>query len=358
MLNVTRLEIARKRRRLTSKALAEKAGIGSVTLSRIVKGKQIPDESTEQKIIAALDYPREFFERDDLDLIEANTASFRSMSSMTAREREAALSAGSLAYEILSWLEAHYDLPEPDLLDLGHENSNAASAARMLRQYWAIGEKPIGNVVKLLEAKGVRVFSLSENTKNVDAFSLWRNGEPFIFLNTFKTAERSRFDAAHELGHLVLHRHGGPVHREAEQEANQFASSFLMPSADIRSHISYVTSLDQVIRAKTRWGVSAAALCYRLHKLKILSDWQYRSFCIQINQRFKNSEPKPLGRETSSIWRMVFQDLWRSGIAPNSISKSLSIPDEELQSLIYGLTGEALSKPSQELGRSPLRVVK
>src|SRR3546814_6566541 len=53
-----------------------------------------------------------------------------------------------------------------------------------------------------------------EDTKNVDAFSCWRNGQPFVFLNTFKSAERSRFDAAHELAHLVLHRHGGPQGRE------------------------------------------------------------------------------------------------------------------------------------------------
>lgn len=44
----------------------------------------------------------------------------------------------------------------------------------------------------------------------IDAFSLWRDDRPYIFLNTSKSAERSRFDAAHELGHLVLHRQGTP----------------------------------------------------------------------------------------------------------------------------------------------------
>ena len=99
-------------------------------------------------------------------------------------------------------------------------------------------------MIKLLESKGVRVFSLAENTKNVDAFSCWRNDVPYIFLNTFKSADRSRLDAAHELAHLVLHRHGGPRQgREAEIEANSFASSFLMPS---RHQISapFVARLD------------------------------------------------------------------------------------------------------------------
>ncbi|WP_376773772.1 ImmA/IrrE family metallo-endopeptidase [Rhizobium mongolense] len=71
------------------------------------------------------------------------------------------------------------------------------------------------NMVHLL----VRVFSLVENTRTVDAFSVWRGIRPFVFLNTIKTSEHGRFDAAHELGHLVLPRHGGPSGRRAEDEA-------------------------------------------------------------------------------------------------------------------------------------------
>src|ERR1700693_4393291 len=90
----------------------------------------------------------------------------------------------------------------------------------------------------------VFLFSLAENTRNVDAFSCWRNGEPYVFLNTFKSTEHSRFDAAHELAHLVLHKHGGPNQgRAAELEAHAFASSFLMPRDDVLATIPFVTSI-------------------------------------------------------------------------------------------------------------------
>jgi IrrE N-terminal-like domain len=79
----------------------------------------------------------------------------------------------------------------------------------------------------LLEAKGTR--ALAENTKTVDAFSFWRRERPFIFLNLMKTPERSRLDAAHELAHLVLDRHGGPQGRRAEEEAKRFC--VLLPDA-------------------------------------------------------------------------------------------------------------------------------
>jgi len=103
----------------------------------------------------------------------------------------------------------------------------------MLRQYWLLGERPIKNVAHLLEAKGVRVYSLMERNVEVDAFSLWRNDTPFIFINTRKSAEHSRFDAAHDLGHLVLHRHGGPRGQNAEREAQAFAAAFLMPKSSV-----------------------------------------------------------------------------------------------------------------------------
>jgi len=339
MFNVKRLELARKRRRYTAKILAERAQIAPVTLSRIVNGTQNPDEETIERLVRALRYPKDFFFLDDIDPIDVTTASFRSLKSMTARERDAALSAGELAYELADWTRQQFNLPSADLLNLGSE-SDPARAARTMRQHWSIGERPIGNMVKLLETKGVRVFSLAEDTKNVDAFSCWRNGEPYVFLNTFKSTERSRFDAAHELGHLVLHKHGGPKQgRSAEHEANLFAASFLMPKDDVISAIPFVTGLDKIVKAKARWGVSVAALAYRLHKLNILTDWQYRTFCIQVNRQYGTTEPEGLPPERSSVWQMVLTELWREGITKNHIASQLNIPPEELEDLLFGLTG-------------------
>lgn len=356
MFNVNRLELARKRRRYTAKMLAENAGISPVTLSRIVNFQQIPDDETIDRIILALKYPREFFFRDDIDSVSPDAASFRSLTSMSARERDAALAAGSFSFEMCDWVKNRFNLPKADLLDLSSERDSAA-AARILRQHWGIGERPIGHMIKLLETKGVRVFSLAEDTKNVDAFSCWRNGEPYIFLNTFKTAERSRFDAAHELGHLVLHKHGGPQQgRQAELEAQNFASHFLMPSADLFAHIPYITNLQQLLAAKRRWGVSLSALAYALHKHKRITDWNYRTFCIQINRNYGKSEPQGLPAERSSIWQMVLAELWRDKISRNHLANELCLPFEEVENLIFGLTGE-VSPPERSRGSAGLRAV-
>jgi Zn-dependent peptidase ImmA (M78 family) len=299
----------------------------------------LPSDDNVAKLSKALTFPYDFFFGPDIDELSDETASFRSLSAMTAKERDAALAAGSLAYLFSDWVEQRFHLPAPDLINMATEEPEAA--ARSLRQKWLLGEQPVKNMVHLLEAKGVRVFSLSENTRTVDAFSAWRVYRSYVFLNMKKTPEHSRFDAAHELGHLVLHKHGGPHGRKAEEEADRFAASFLMPSSDVQAILPRVTTLNQIIQAKKRWSVSVAALNYRLHKLGITSDWQYRTFCVQLTERgFREKEPYGIKYEQSIAWQKVFTELWKERITKKDVAKALSIPYEEVSNLLLGLEGQ------------------
>ena len=329
------------RRRLTAKALAEKAGFVPDTISRLENGIHPPDAATVARLAASLDFPVSFFERDDPCDVDTDAVSFRSFSKMSARERDAAISAGSLGLELNSWVEGRFNLPNPDLLDLSYE-LNPDVAALSMRQYWGIGERPIGNLLALLETKGVRVFSLSENTASVNAFSFWRDSKSYIFLNNFKTAESSIFDAAHELGHLVMHKRGDPKgNRIAEREADRFASVFLMPERDVKARVKRNISVDGIISAKQRWRVSAMALAYRLNSLGLLSAWQYKSACIELGKRgYRLSEPVGIRRETSMVWKKILSQLWTERTTKNDIARDLDLPLEELEGLIWNLAGE------------------
>jgi len=340
MFNPRRLSLARKRRRFTSKALAEKAGLAVDTISRLENGSNPPDESTVAKLAGVLNFPTSFFFDQDPENIDTGAVSFRSFSKMSARERDAAISAGSLGLQLSAWVEDRFNLPKANLLDLSYE-TNPENASHSVRQFWGIGERPIGNLMALLETKGVRLFSLSENTASVNAFSFWRDDKPFIFLNNFKTAESSIFDAAHELGHLVMHKHGDPKEtRAAEREANSFASSFLMPAKDIRAVVPRRITADTVLQSKMRWRVSAMALAYRINSLGLLSDWQYKSICIKLGRRgYRSAEPIGIQRETSVIWHKVLSQLWLEKTTKNDIARSLNLPLDELEGLIWNLAG-------------------
>lgn len=345
MLTPTRLTLARKRRKLTKKALAEAVGVTAHTVLRYEAGEIEPSPETLGRLSAVLGFPSEFFFRPCVDGLPPDAASFRSLRAMSPKERDAALAAGEIAYDFADWIEERFDLPEADLFDLDGEE--ATVAARSLREKWALGERPIKNMVQLLEAKGARVFSLVENTMAVDAFSVWRHDRPFVFLNTMKSAERSRFDAAHELGHLILHRHKGSQGRTAEDEADLFASEFLMPARDVEATLPRVHTLNQIIEAKRRWGVSAMALIVRLAKLNILTDWQYRTFAIQATERgYRKTEPFGLARETSVVWHKVLTTLWGERTTKEDVARELCVPIAEIENLIFGLTAGRADLPT------------
>jgi Zn-dependent peptidase ImmA (M78 family) len=357
MFNRKRLSLARKRRGMTGKGLADRAKVAAMTVSRAESGETVPDDETITRFAVALNYPRDFFFADDPDEIDTSAVSFRSLTKMSAKERDASIGAGVLGLELNTWVEKEFDLPKPNLIDLSYE-TDMESAARSMRQHWGLGEKPVGNMLGLLESNGIRVFSLAEDTKSVDAFSFWRDETPYVFLNTFKSAEHSIFDSAHELCHLCCHRHAGTERsRFAEREAQAFASAFLMPSADVRSRMPRFITVETILAAKRRWRVSAMAMAYRLHTLGLLTEWRYKSALIELGRRgYRTGEPVGIDRETSMVWKKILVQLWAEKTTKAEIAKRLNFPPDEVESLVWGLAGP-VGKPDTPSANG-LRIVK
>jgi Zn-dependent peptidase ImmA (M78 family)/DNA-binding XRE family transcriptional regulator len=336
MFNPSRLEIARKRRLMTKIRLAEASGISTRSLYTYEKGEDTPTLETQKALARALTFPLEFFYGPDVEVLDSAGVSFRSLATMTAGQREAALAAGSIALELSRWIDERFGLPAPNVPDLRQFTPEEAAVA--LRTHWGLGESSVRSMVHLLEANGVRVFSLAEKGDEVDAFSFWKAGTPFVFLNTVKSAEHGRFDAAHELGHLVLHGHGEPNGREAEQQANAFAAAFLMPSGSVKAHVPATPSLETLIRLKALWNVSVIALTRRLHDLKHITDWHYRMLSEELGMRgFRRKEPNGTSRETSQVLQKVFAALKNEGVTKADVARALCITSTDLDELIFGL---------------------
>src|SRR5262249_26343876 len=279
-------------------------------------GRQRPNPRTLQRLAAALDVPVEFLQAGDVDEIPVDAISFRALSKLTAGQRDAARSAGRIALMLAEWIEQRFHLPEPQVPSL--PTLDPETAAEVVRARWGLGVAPLGNLVRLLEAHGVRVFSLATDCAAVDAFSfVWRE-TPYVLLNTGKSGERGRFDAAHELGHLVLHsEHRVPHGPDAEHEANRFAAAFLMPRASVLAQGLAGAGIDRILDAKQIWRVAAMALTHRLHELGLLTDWGYRAACVDLSRRgYRTGEPGGIPRETSRLLEKVLHQLRREGTTP------------------------------------------
>lgn len=352
MFNPSRLTIARQRAGLTKKELALRIGIDPRAVSGFEAAQYMPTEENIIKIAYATGFPIEFLEADDIELLSAQGVSFRSMTKMTAKQRNAAVAAGSIAFLLSDWVDQEFGLPAPEIPDFG--GATPEVAALSLRQQWGLGERPIKNMVHLLELKGVRVFSLAENCAEVDAYSVWRGLRPFVFLNTGKSGERRRFDAAHELAHLVLHRHAAPNGLEAEKEAHAFAAAFLMPTASLKAIGRVTPNLDFIISLKKKWIVSTAAMTVRLHDLGLLTYYHYNRLFIELSGLgYSKNEPFSIKPETSQVWQKVFSELRRIGVGIQPLADKLLVPADEVVKLVFGLVTVGL--PTQEKVSSQIR---
>ncbi|MCT9139695.1 helix-turn-helix domain-containing protein [Streptomyces violarus] len=340
MFTPSRLALARKRRGLTLVELGNRVGVTSQSLSNYERGRQQPSPATLHVLADVLDFPTSFFTASEVDEIDARSVNFRARSKLAASTREAALAESRLAVELDSWIDERFKLPKVDLPTPGRKMSPAL-AVDYLRESWRLGEDTaIRNTIHLVEAHGVRVFSLAPEYPEVDAFSFWRDGRPFIFLNTLKSAPRRRFDVAHELGHLIMHADddAGSRTRSAEKEADEFASNLLMPRRSLAVRVPNNPTTDQIIRLKKNWNVSALALTYRLHSLGRISDWQYRQSVIELGRLgYRTGEPDGGDRETSMLLQKVFGFLWEQGTTASHVAKELNASVGELNSWVFGL---------------------
>jgi Zn-dependent peptidase ImmA (M78 family)/transcriptional regulator with XRE-family HTH domain len=359
MFTPSRLALGRKCRGLTLVRLGEAAALSTRILSDYENSHAEPSAETLQRLAGILQFPVSFFSATDLDGLPADAVSFRAASKVSARKRDIALNLGELARGLHDWIDARFRLPAPDIPTLttlssvqdghgptpGHlPEGGPELAAEIVRARWGLGNDPAPNMVHLLEAHGVRMCSLPRACLDVDAFSLWLDGIPFIYVNTTKTAERNRFDNAHELGHLVLHKEKKTqLNPESEREADRFAAAFLMPRDSVLARVPPNPSVQYVLKAKRIWKVAAIALAHRLHEIGLSTEWHYRMTCVELGKRgYRNAEPLGIPRETSQVLGKVFRAMRDEDITPAAIAHDLHIRTEDLNDLVFGLVVTAV----------------
>lgn len=357
MFNPRRLAFALDRRGLSKAALADALGVTTRTISNYLAGISEPNLQLLGRILQFS--PDFFIINDDLPILSDHQVSFRANSKTSNRLKRLALTYGIIAFMLNDWFDERFELKKADLPDLS--DYSPETAAHVLRSEWGLGIRPIANMVELLESKGIRVFSLAIEAIEVDAFCTWNRNIPFVFLNNKKSAERSRFDSAHELGHLVRdvysmkhdlyssnsNNDAEPFcecsvndNRTIEKNANEFASAFLMPKdALLPFRNQSINSIEQLLKLKSVFGVSIAALAYRLYKLEIISEWTYtRVLSPQIAKLgYRKKEPQPMHRDTSKVWPQLFNYLDEDKISITDIANELNIDSNDIVDLTFGL---------------------
>lgn len=310
VLDPTRITLARELRGLSKTELAKILGVTPRTLQKY-ESEGAPVERASV-LAEAVGVELEFFQLPANEGLSTEQGFFRSLRRATAAQRNSARAAAAIGTEVYTFITERFKLPVPNIPEI--EQLSPAQAAATLRAAWGRGTGPLPNLIQLAEANGIRVLSLPSNAKTVDAFSFVRDDEAYIFLSTVKTAERSRFDIAHELGHLVMHTRESPTgatdtlaSQELERQADEFAAEFLMPAEAVLPRSSREPAVPEIMELKATFKVSAIAMTKRLHDVGRASEWAYRQNCVELAKRgFRVGEPDGISRERSRVFDTVF----------------------------------------------------
>ncbi|MCY1478438.1 Helix-turn-helix domain protein [compost metagenome] len=305
--NVERIKLARESRGYSQSTLSkEMKSASQVLLSKIEKGLANVTDDVLNELSSVLGYPKEFFYKKH-DVYPLKHFYFRknlgtSMIKARLLESHINIMSGNIC-DLLDAVEIETDLPYTDLHKTG---LSPEQMAQRVREYFNLPKGPIKDIIKVVEQQGViiHLFDFNADLKISGVSFITPAGVPVMILNKNQPNSRMVFTIAHELGHILMHFRGGIISedRDVENEADRFASSFLLPSEEIKSSLYYLTD-EKLGDLKRYWKVSIQALLFKAKVLGTLNPDQYRRWVTKINYygwrkleplEFENSEPKLL----------------------------------------------------------------
>ncbi len=346
-----RLAQVREARGLSGVNLATMIDVSPASISQYERDGVKPTTEVLDRLTSVLNVPKAFFLRPVACHPEAKFF-YRSMSAATKSARNRAESRFEWLREIAEYVEDYFDLPQVSLpeLDIPEDFRNISesmieSYAEQCRRHWGLHAGPVPNVIRLLEKNGVVVSRIYLDTDTLDAFSENDSaGRPFVVLGAEKgVCVRSRFNAAHELAHIVLHKNveqrcllSAQDHKLMEQQAHHFAGAFHLPEEDFAKELIAAT-LDSFAALKERWKVSIAAMIIRCSQLGITNESQTEKLWINLGRRgWRKCEPLDtrLPAEQPTLLRQCFDMMLKSNFKTRSqIVDDLCLASTDIEEL-------------------------
>lgn len=363
-----RLKEVREARGLTCLELSNRLCITRSSVSNYENNLQTPSPTVLHRLCVELEVSPQYFMK-KAPAKEPATLFFRSFNSATKRARIAVARRYEWLREVAAFIHQYVKFPAvnvPNALE-GDDyrtltTTDVEEIAVSVRRHWSLGDRPISNVIWLLENQGVVCSRFRFEATTLDAFSEWRHVRPFVILSSDKNCcARSRYDAAHELAHMVLHRDVSKEELTAnsrfsviEEQANAFAGAFLMPEATFRQ--DFVPKLDVLRDLKAKWHVSIAAMIVRGKAMQAMSDAEESSLWRQLSRRgWRKREPLDdiLPPEQPEFLRRSIRMLEEKAISSTrDISFHLGLTEGEIRDLCGCNSGERIRTNAQEPDRA------
>lgn len=369
-----RLTQAREARGLTKRSLAEAINLTDTALANIEKSRSQPRDETIDKLASVLGFDRMFFLRPKpVDLSSA--VFWRRQKSEPLRSQDRTRQRIEWAAELFLKTQSYVGYNELQLPALKLPNHWASlvdedieDIAMACREQWNLGLLPIADVTLAIENIGIPVLAFSiENTKQY-GYCTWVDeiSRPIIGVNTDRASlARQRFNLAHELGHILLHRNvltselrSDATHKLIEKQAHRFAAALLFPASAFFKEVEYL-SLAEFAAHKERWGISILAQIVRAQNLGLCDEDRALALFKQASSKgYRRPLGEPLDddlplEKPRMLHRAIDVIEENSPSVLASLRQSLSLPTREE---VY-LTGRSLGPSNENIVQFRPRVV-
>lgn len=347
-----RLREAREVRGLTAVTLSEIADVSRQSIYEYEAGRASPRAEVLARISSAVNLPQSFFLLPERPR-PAETMFYRSMSSATKAARARAARRFGWLRDIVGYLTTYVALPDSNFPDLRLpddplllSDAEIESAAEDVRRYWGMRDGPIANMVLLLENQGAVLARDQLGADTLDGLSQFvvQENRPYIMVGTDKgSAARWRFDAAHELGHIILHGRVAPEllsraehFKRIEEQAHRFAAALLLPLVPFSEDV-FAANLDAFRSIKAKWKTSIAMMVMRARHADLISrDEEQRLWINMARRGWRRAEPLDdvLEVEEPRLLRRSFElVLEQSGQTSEDVLAALSLPAKDVEAL-------------------------
>ena len=367
------LLLLRLDRQLTQEQLAARAGISRLALGKIERGAVVPRSGTLSGLAAALEVPV-----GELVTPVRGLESVRFRARAQVHGREQILAVVSKWLDAYSWLEAELNDSRPfRFQSASADGGTPVEVARAVRPAVDLpAGEPVRNISRLLEDNGVKLLLLETTRDSFFGLSVGqRDGGPAVVVNTWDriSVERWIFTAAHELGHLLLHpaeyrRDATEMRSEPEQEADAFASEFLMPEAAFGIEWDATSGhslLVRILKVKRIFRVSYMTVLHRLVETGREESDVWRAFQHQHRERFGRTLRRI--EEPEALEKSEFAWDWRRSGEPAGLSEHDFIEDRlsrlvrravEAERISLGRAAEILGVTRDEMRKQAREWVK
>ena len=311
--------------------------LSKMSISKYEKCKLNPNSSVIISLSKALDQPVDYFFKPFT--VHIDSVKFRKLKSKLGvnqekiiKEKISDLVERYITIEEICNVATVFESPFKKKIST---SAQVKKAAIDLRDLWKIGNDGIVNVIDLLEEHGSKVMEIDAPDSFDGLSSIVNNKYPVIVLNKNFQAERKRFTALHELGHIILPFDSSVSDKEEEALCNLFANEMLILESVFKSifgNSRHDISYQELRSVQLQYGISCDAMMYKAKESGIISEQRYRTYCIQKNKMpaFKKRFETSLypNEESNRFVRLVYNALSNELI---TISKAASLLHQSVE---------------------------